>query len=393
MKILMVVPYLCPYYGGISKIVQELTEALGKRNLAVDLITTDANFFSYLPQFEVDYNSYDWIDRDNYRLRYFRSWCLQDTIFSARLCHWLYNHVHEYDLVHTHSIFAPLITVTGWICRGKKVPYIITPHGMLEPWALNHKKWKKKLYYNCCEKSNLSHSLAIQGTSKDETKNIESLSLDTQVFFVHNGIHPSYFQHSITKEDWLAHFPHLKDKKLILFLARIDPKKGLDLLAKAFAQISQKFSDVHVIIAGPESQGFLPNAKKFFRDANCLNRVTFTGMLTGELKAGALESADIFVSPSYSEGFSISVLEAMGAGLPTVITTGCNFAEAGEVGGALVVNIDADEVARALDWCLSYPDKARALGNQGKEFIFNNYTWTKVAEKLILVYKNLLDNH
>ena len=125
---------------------------------------------------------------------------------------------------------------------------------------------------------------------------------------------------------------------MVLGLGRIDPKKGLDLLAKAFTKAHQVFPDTQLIVAGQDNTGFLPIAQNYFEEAGCSSAVKFTGMLTGEIKYAALAAANIYVAPSYSEGFSMSVLEGMASGLPCVITTGCNFPEASEV--SEIVDID-----------------------------------------------------
>ena len=114
-------------------------------------------------------------------------------------------------------------------------------------------------------------------------------------------------------------------------------------------------------------------------------------MLTGELKYSALSAANIYVAPSYSEGFSMSVLEGMASGLPCVITTGCNFPEAAQTNSAYVAKIDAREIANALLKCLSDRNAAKAMGTRAREFIFQNYTWDKIALKMVEVYQEILN--
>jgi len=109
-------------------------------------------------------------------------------------------------------------------------------------------------------------------------------------------------------------------------------------------------------------------------------------MLAGSLKYAALAAASVYVAPSYSEGFSMSVLEGMAAGLPCVITTGCNFPEAAMAQAAHVVKIDADEITRALIQCLSHPQQAKEMGDRARQLIFEHYTWERIAAKMIEVY-------
>ncbi|NEO04037.1 MAG: glycosyltransferase, partial [Moorea sp. SIO3I7] len=120
--------------------------------------------------------------------------------------------------------------------------------------------------------------------------------------------------------------------------------------------------------------------------------VTFTGMLTGSLKYAALAAASIYVAPSYSEGFSMSVLEGMASGLPCVITTGCNFPEAATANVAHVVDIDAEAIANALNQCLQFPQQAKEMGTRARQLIFEQYTWDSIAKKMIQVYTAIIQN-
>lgn len=385
MKILMITPYLSPVYGGITKIVQEVVEGLARQGCEVDLLTTDAK----LPS-DVDYIPNQWIKRDGYRVCYCASVYRFDLIFSASLLSWLWKNIDNYHLIHTNTIFSPLMTVVFFMCRLKRKPYIVTPHGMLEPWAFQHRSGKKKPYYNLLEKSNLNGAIALQGTASVETENIKSFNLKPQVFFVPNGLHPEDFINLPTPEIFYQRFPETRDKTLIIFLARLHPKKGLDLLAPAFAEVKKQYANTHLIIAGPDNEGFLPMLKNHFIEAGCMESVTFTGMLRGEIKYSALSAADIYVAPSYSEGFSMSVLEGMASNLPSVITKGCNFPEAEEAQAAKVVDIDVKSITSALLWCLSHPEEAQGMADRGRKFILDNYTWDQVARKLMSQYDRLL---
>lgn len=380
-KVLMVTPYLSPIYGGITKIVQEVVEALARQNCDIDLITTSAK----LPP-EVEYIPDTWMEKEGYRVRYCQSVYRDDLIFSSSFLSWLWQNISHYDIIHTNTIFSPIMSVVFWICRLKNKPYIVTPHGMLEPWAFQHRSGKKKPYYNLVEKNNLNGAIAIQGTATVETDNIKSLKLKPEVFFAPNGLHRKDFITLPSSSIFYQRFPETQNKTLILFLARIHPKKGLDLLAPALATVRKHYPNTHLIIAGPDNEGFLPSIKNHFIEANCLDAVTFTGMLTGELKYSALSASDIYIAPSYSEGFSMSVLEGIASGLPSIITTGCNFPEVGINGGAKVVDINVESITSALLWCLSHPEEANKMAQRGRQFILDNYTWDQVALKLMEKY-------
>jgi glycosyltransferase involved in cell wall biosynthesis len=386
MRVLHIIPAVGSLYGGSSKAVLELVEALGKLEIQVDLVTTHANGFEKL-----DVPLQEWITQGHYRIQYFPCWYLKDYKISLSMSQWLFYHTRDYHIVNTHAMFSFATLPAYWMCQSGKIPYVIHPHGMLETWALAYKSWKKQPYYNLIEKPALKRASAIRVLALREAENVKQLNLKTSLTLLPNGIWREDFLRLSEPEVFYQAFPQTQDQTLILFMGRIDPKKGLDLLATAFAKIHHKFPHAHLVLAGPDSPGFLETARNYFVEAGCLSAVTFTGMLTGELKSAAFAAADIYVAPSYSEGFSMSVLEGMASGLPCVITTGCNFPEAAAAGVAHVVDIDAVAIANALTDCLNDLEQAKAMGDRARQFVFENYTWDKIAANLVEVYQTILD--
>lgn len=383
----MAIPYLATVYGGPSKVVQELAQSLACQGIKVDLITTNAN-----GAHKLDVPIGDWVVKEGYRIKYFDCVHHNDFILSLSLANWLSKHVSDYAIVHTHNMFTPMMSMARWICHRKQVPYITTPHGMLEPWALSYKSSKKKLYYKYLEAPALKTASAIHVLNSLEETHVNTLGFP-QAAIIPNGLHRKEFENLPDPNIFYQQFPHTQDKKNILFLGRIDPKKGLDLLADAFAKAHQQFPQTHLILAGPDSIDFLPTAQNYFDQAGCLEAITFTGMLTGTLKYSALAAAGIYVAPSYSEGFSMSVLEGMATGLPCIITKGCNFPEAGTAQAAHVVDTDADAIFAALHQVLSHQAQAEVMGQRARAFVFQNYTWDCAAEKLIQLYQRISQSH
>ncbi|AHJ28642.1 glycosyltransferase [Nodularia spumigena CS-584] len=384
MKILMVIPALGNVYGGPTKIVLELAESIAKLGISVDIIATNANGST-----DLDVPLNQWTIKKYYRIQYFPYLNLLDYKFTGSMTKWLFENVTNYNIVHTNAIFSYPVLAAHWACKFRKIPYIATPHGMMEPWALAYKAWKKKLYFTLVEKPALQTANAMQMTASTEARHIKTLGLETSLVFVPNGIHSIDFASLPSSDIFYQQFPETRNKILIIFLGRIDPKKGLDLLAPAFAQVYEKFPETHLIVAGPDNTGFLPTAESYFIEAGCRDGVTFTGMLKGDIKYASLAAANIYVAPSYSEGFSMSVLEGMATGLPCVITTGCNFPEAGTASAASIVDIDADQIANALIKFLQEPILAKEMGDRARQFILENYTWDSIATKMLSIYQDI----
>lgn len=381
----MVIPAIGSVYGGPSKCVLELSQTLAKQGLEIDLVTTTAN-----GDVELDVPKFQWVETNGYRIQYFPYISWGDYKFSFTFRKWLYDHVQDYDIVHTNAVFSLPNLPAYWASVEKKIPYIITPHGMLEPWALSYKSNKKKLFYNLLEKSAINQASGIQVLASPEKNRIQSLEVKSPLFVIPNGIIADDFYKLSSSSVFLEQFPETQNRQLILFLGRIDPKKGLDLVAPAFANIHKKFPNTHLIIAGPDNVGYLPTVKGYFEELGCLSAVTFTGMLTGEMKYSALSAASLYVAPSYSEGFSMSILEGMASGLPCIFTNGCNFPEAQETKTAHVVDINSKSIEKALLDCLQNPREAKQMGDRARKFILENYTWDEIAKKLIVVYEKII---
>ena len=178
---------------------------------------------------------------------------------------------------------------------------------------------------------------------------------------------------------------------MILFLGRINFKKGLDLLALAYGIVARQRDDVHLVLAGPDNEGYGRKVRKWLTEEGVLERVTFTGMILGKTKVAALRDADVFVLPSYTENFGVAVVEAMTCGLPVVISNKVNiWNEVTEAEAGVVVNCKPNELAEALLELLDDPEYRKSLGKNGKKLVSAKFTWDKVAERMIKVYENIL---
>jgi len=164
---------------------------------------------------------------------------------------------------------------------------------MLEPWILSSKSWKKKPYLKLVEQPALQKAAYIQAIAPEEERTIRKLGFKN-VITAPNGINRKDFEFLQSPEIFYEQFPETRGKKIILFLGRLHPKKGLDLLAPAFSRIHHSFPDTHLVIAGPDNSNFLETAKGYFSDVNCLNSVTFTGLLNGDLKYSALAASTLW---------------------------------------------------------------------------------------------------
>jgi glycosyltransferase involved in cell wall biosynthesis len=179
-----------------------------------------------------------------------------------------------------------------------------------------------------------------------------------------------------------------------LYLGRLNFKKGLDLLARAFGQLARQHGDVHLLLAGPDDDGYGDTVRQWLANEGVLSRCTFAGMLLGARKLAALRHADVFVLPSYTENFGLALVEAMASGLPVVISNRVNiWREVSAARAGLVVDCDAEEVCRALAAVLADPAGRQAMGVRGRRLVRERFSWEASGERMVEVYRQLLAEH
>ncbi len=195
----------------------------------------------------------------------------------------------------------------------------------------------------------------------------------------------------VSARTFLDQFPELEAQRLVLFFSRVHYKKGVDILCRAWAKVSPQFRDAHLVIAGPDAENTLASIKTLISELNIEGRATITGMLSGDMKWSALRAATLFVLPSYSEGFSMAILEAMASSLPVLVTHACNFPDIEKVGAGLLIQTDQRELEHALLKLLEQsPKELGAIGTRGLQLVSRRYTWSAVGTMMAEVYDWLL---
>lgn len=293
-------------------------------------------------------------------------------------------HVREADTVHVHGLWTEHCLLGSGLARRARKPYVISAHGMLDAWALRQKAWKKRIYSLLFERRNLARAQCLRALTRSEAEDYRRFGSGSPIVVLPNGVN---YPASPSAKTFLQRFPETAGKRLILFLSRLHRKKGLDLLCQAWPAVSRAHSDAHLVIAGPDSDDTRSRVEAMLRDLGVGNSVTMAGMLKGEMKWSALAAASIFVLPSYSEGFSIAVLEALAARRPVVITRQCNFPEIEEKGAGVQIDPDKDQLADALISLLSLPSHSIAsMGQIGRALVDERFNWKVIARHASEVY-------
>lgn len=306
--------------------------------------------------------------------------------YSRQLRHRLANDINDYDVVHHHSLWTLPNRYASDAARRVGKPVMFTAHGALEPWAVSRSAWKKKLVWRWFQGRDLKQAACIQVNSQPEARGIRQLGLTNPIPIIPNGVdlEPFHEHHADFLRD---RFPELQGKRIALFLSRLHKKKGLDHLVEAWARLAADHPDWQLVIVGPDD-GHEAITRQAVADLGITAKVTFVGPLAGDDKAAALTHADAFLLPSFSEGFSMAILEALAARLPVLITPGCNFDEIRRAGAGLIASPDADATEKTIRDLLAMSDAERQdMGRRARQLVEGGYTWDRVADQLMAVYR------
>lgn len=302
--------------------------------------------------------------------------------------------VERADVLHLHGLFTWTSAVARGYGRRSRQPVVVSPHGMLEPWALANSAWKKRLFRLLVEDENLRRAACLHALCEPEAAQFRRLGLANPIAIVPNGV--DLPDPSVTARAFLDRYPGARGRPFLLFLGRIHPKKGLPNLVDAWASVRRErpaFREWKLVVAGPDQLGHSTEVARRAADAGIAEAVELTGPLLGEIKQSALAAATGFVLPSFSEGFSIAVLEAMAARLPVLVTRQCNI-DVEAIGAGLVGEPDARSVARQLTRFVDLADgDRRRMGARGRAEVESRYTWPRIARDLLDAYGFVLGDN
>jgi len=314
LKILQLVHTLDPSVGGVAASVLALSRGLARRGHKLDIVVLDDSASPWLADIALPIHALG-AGLTSYR-------------YSSKLLPWLKKQGGDYDRVIVNGIWQYLSFAAWRRYAGSSIPYYVFPHGMLDPWfketfPLKHlKKW---LYWPWAEYRVLRNAAAVIFTSEEERSQARK---SFWLYRCREKVSPLGVEappiSSNAKSEFLSRYPQLQNTRIFLFLGRLHPKKGCDMLLEAFAQMRSNDS-ISLILAGPDQVGWESDLRRQVTRLNLTNRIVFTGMLEGPMKQGAFASAEAFVLPSHQENFGISVVEALAARVPVLISNRVNI--------------------------------------------------------------------
>lgn len=287
---------------------------------------------------------------------------------------------HDFDVIHIHGTWTPLLALVGFIAFLNKKKFVISPHGCLEPHALKHRALKKKIALALYQGYIISRSSMLFATAKQELLSIRSLGITKPVAVIPNGVDIPDEKERLRGED-----------RIILFLSRIHPIKGLPDFINAWAMVRKP--GWRVVIAGPDENNHLAELKGLISSLELSGDFDFPGLVSGEQKEKLFAMADLFILPTYSENFGIAIAEALARGVPVITTTGAPWEEIPVWRCGWWVQPGADSLANALNVAINTPrDELVLMGMRGIQMVKRKYAWEEIGSEAMRVYHWMLDN-
>lgn len=365
--------------GSISRLSGGLFDAVRELYLAVNDERIEMNVYSFLDE----YSNYDIRYWENIQIKLFQNKNL--FLFSIELKKEILK--SDTDILHIHGLWRyPHLFINSWKRKTCK-PVVVTPHGMLDPYILKMQGPVKRFIGRFLFKNTFNVIDCYHALCKKEMQDIRAYGLKQPVAIIPNGI-------NLPNEN--IKFQSFDDKNHLLYLGRLHPKKGVDLLIKAIAGIKLENSlflnNWTIDIVGWDHENTKKSLEELVVKYELEDNIIFHGGLFGEDKIRMYAISDAYILPSYGEGLPMTVLEAWSWNLPVLITENCNLPEGFDAKAAIKIDTNVDSVINGLEKLFNMSDEDRIkMGQNGYELVKEEFTWNSSAKKMTILYNWLLN--
>ena len=382
-RVLHVIASIAQRTGGPAKAVVDMAAAVAARGHAVSIYTTDREM-SEAERAAIGTPSADGVSRHVFKQHWPHAFAASFDLGAA-----LEDAIPKADIVHLHSLYLYHVWKAARVCRKAKVPYLLRPHGTLDPFLWRRHRGRKKLVELAFQDRVIRDAAALHYTAEEEMRLAAPYVHGAPGVVVPNGLDMRAYSEVPARGAFFAAHPELAGTKPVLFLSRINFKKGLDVLIPAFAKALAADPALRLVVAGPDD-GYLATAKGFAAAAGVADKVLWLGMLSGEAKKAAFADCTAFALPSWSENFGIAIVEAMACEAPVIVSDRVNIWREIEAAGAgLVSPPEVDAVAAHILLLAGDPVRGRRMGAAGRKLAAAKYDWATIAVELERVYARL----
>lgn len=311
--------------------------------------------------------------------------------FSPRLADALREHVAEFDLVHVHSLFLHSQFATYRSARRARVPYIVSPHGSLDPYLRRRSSLKKSVVDGLWQRAMLESAAAIHVATEDEARLTADIAPRVPRLLVPNGLATDRFRDPTGGDEFRSEHLSGHDGPVVMFLGRITEKKGIDILIRAFGLVLRHHPHAILALVGPDDERLTPRLLQIVRELGIgQEAVRFTGGMYEAERLRALSAADVWVLSSHTENFGIAVPEAMAAGLPVVVSPAVNLApDISRAEAGVVAELTPTAFASAISELLADGARRSLLGERARQFAAR-YDWNVVAPEMTRAYRRVV---
>ena len=301
----------------------------------------------------------------------------------------LVDSLKETDLVHLHEVWHIPQLCAAITSRVRGIPYVVSPHGALAPWCMGQHRSLKRLAWSSYQKAILNGAGGVHALTPEERGDIRALGVRAAVTVIPNGIDLDLVQDLITPEPhWPRHLvPFLQ--RFVLYLGRLDKKKGLDILIEAFARIASANDEAALIVAGPDPDRLWPTHLRRISELNLAGRVTYAGFVDEPLKFQLLKRAELLVLPSKSEGMSMTILEALACGTPVVISPGCNLPQVDRARAGRIVPDSSEPLADSILEILGDRPLRALMAVNARQLAKREFSAATIALQMHALYRSL----
>lgn len=371
-----IIPDLAPATGGPVTATRALANAQVTLGLNISIVATDWGLNAPVP-------CVDGVEVRLFPCRYAK-WR-----WAPSLGRYLRKHLLNFDIVVVAGLWQYPTWITAKICREIGKPYIVSPHGMLDPWPMDQKSWKKNMYLRLFEKQTLEGAAALHAMTEGEATHFTKWN--RSVFVVPGGVSKDVYGRLLDRSAFYTRYPALGGRKYVLFLGRLHKKKQPEVAILAFHKAFKNDSEIMLVMAGPCELRYRRYLQGLADNLGISTRILFTGLINQDAAMEAYRSASAFVLPSLHENFGFAVVEAMAQECPVIVSDRVDVASSiASAAAGLVVPPDVDSFAQALAVVLQNPCAGSQMGQNGRKLVLTHFALDNVAKEFTHVCDDIL---